>query len=51
LVFIGHGRSDARAIQNAVRVAKMAIEAQLLEALSTSIQERLASIPGPTRQG
>ncbi len=47
LVFIGHGRSDAYAIQNAVRVAKRAIDARLLEALSVSIQERLASIPGP----
>ena len=30
LVFIGHGRSDATAIKNAVRVAKQAAEAQLL---------------------
>jgi glycerol-3-phosphate acyltransferase PlsX len=39
LVFIGHGRSDAFAIKNAVRVAKEAIEANMIEALKTAIEE------------
>ncbi len=41
LVFIGHGRSDARALFNAVRVARQAVEADLLAELQTGIQERL----------
>lgn len=42
LVFIGHGRSDAYAIQNAVRVAAEAVRANVLEAISVAIQESLA---------
>jgi glycerol-3-phosphate acyltransferase PlsX len=41
LVFIGHGRSDEIAIKNAVRVAKNAVEAKVLEAMKAGIQERL----------
>jgi glycerol-3-phosphate acyltransferase PlsX len=41
LVFIGHGRSDARAVQVAVRVAKEASEANLLGATKTAIEESL----------
>lgn len=43
LVFIGHGRSDAMAIKNAVRVAKEAVEAHVLDSLRDAIQESLAS--------
>jgi phosphate acyltransferase len=43
LVFIGHGRSDSRALLNAIRVARLAIEADLMNALRNAIQERLAS--------
>lgn len=42
LVFIGHGRSDAYAIQNAVRVAAEAVRANVLQAISAAIQENLA---------
>jgi glycerol-3-phosphate acyltransferase PlsX len=42
LVFVGHGRSDARAMFNAIRVARQAIESDLLVALRSAIQERLA---------
>ncbi len=42
LVFIGHGRSDAYAIQNAVRVAAEAVRSNVLQAISTAIQENLA---------
>src|SRR5574341_194862 len=42
LVFIGHGRSDARALVNAIRVARQAVQSDLLSALRGAIQERLA---------
>ncbi|HET9588115.1 MAG TPA: phosphate acyltransferase PlsX [Anaerolineales bacterium] len=41
LVFIGHGRSDAQAIKSAVRVAKEAAEAKVLEAIKSAIEESL----------
>ena len=41
LVFIGHGRSDAIAIKNAIRVAKEAVEANVIESLKTAIEESL----------
>jgi glycerol-3-phosphate acyltransferase PlsX len=41
LVFIGHGRSDALAIKNAVRVAKNAVEANVLDAIKSAIEASL----------
>ena len=41
LVFIGHGRSNALAIKSAVRVAKNAVEAKVLEAMRSAIEESL----------
>lgn len=41
LVFIGHGRSDAVAIQSAVRVAKEAVETKVLDAMKFAIEESL----------
>jgi len=41
LVFIGHGRSDAIAIKNAVRVATNAAEAKVLDAMKSAIEESL----------
>ena len=41
LVFIGHGRSDAVAMKNAVRVAKNAAEAKVLDAIKLAIEESL----------
>ena len=41
LVFIGHGRSDALAIKSAVRVAKAAVEANVLDAMKSAIEESL----------
>lgn len=41
LVFIGHGRSDANAIKNAVRVAKEAVDVKVLDAMKTAIEESL----------
>jgi glycerol-3-phosphate acyltransferase PlsX len=42
LVFVGHGRSDASALVNALSTARQAVEADLLAALRSAIQERLA---------
>ncbi|NWF63212.1 MAG: phosphate acyltransferase PlsX [Chloroflexi bacterium] len=41
LVFIGHGRSDAFAIKNAVRVAKEAVDVNVLDAMKHAIEESL----------
>lgn len=41
LVFIGHGRSDARAVQVAVRVAKEAVDSNVLDAMKSAIEESL----------
>jgi len=41
LVFIGHGRSDALAMKSAVRVAKAAAEAKVLDAIKAAIEESL----------
>ncbi len=41
LVFIGHGRSDARALFNAIRVASLAVKADLLPAMRSAIGQEL----------
>jgi glycerol-3-phosphate acyltransferase PlsX len=41
LVFIGHGRSDAIAIKNAVRVANNAVTANVLESIHAAIEQSL----------
>jgi glycerol-3-phosphate acyltransferase PlsX len=41
LVFIGHGRSDAFAIKNAIRVANNAVKANVLESIRTAIEQSL----------
>jgi glycerol-3-phosphate acyltransferase PlsX len=41
LVLIGHGRSDAPAIQSAVRLAKQAAESGMLESMKASIEQSL----------
>jgi len=48
LVFVGHGRSDARALVSAIRVARQSVEVGLLPALKDAIQERLTKIPAAT---
>lgn len=42
LVFIGHGRSDALAVKNAVRVAKHAVEAGVVAGIRSGIAAALA---------
>lgn len=44
LVFIGHGRSDALAIKNAIRVAKQAIEANVLSSMRDEIVRRVPEV-------
>ncbi len=41
LVFIGHGRSDAFAIKNAIRVAKHAVDVKVLDAMKSAIEESI----------
>lgn len=47
LVFIGHGRSDAYALVNAIRVARQAVMADLLSAIRVAIEEQLVPLPEP----
>jgi glycerol-3-phosphate acyltransferase PlsX len=44
LVFVGHGRSDARALLNGIGAARRAVEMNLLEELRSAIQDRLAQV-------
>lgn len=44
LVFVGHGRSDSRALVSAIRTARQAVESNLLTALKDAIQDRLSQI-------
>jgi glycerol-3-phosphate acyltransferase PlsX len=41
LVFIGHGRSDALAVKNAIRVAHEAVQADVLASIKTAIEDSL----------
>jgi glycerol-3-phosphate acyltransferase PlsX len=50
LVFIGHGRSDAKAIKNAIRVAKQAVEVGVLASIRDEIARRLAPTAQPVRE-
>jgi len=45
LVFIGHGRSDDYAIKNAIRVAKNAVESQVLDSMKEAIKQQLQDSP------
>jgi glycerol-3-phosphate acyltransferase PlsX len=49
LVFVGHGRSDATALINAIKLAHQAVEADFLPTLKQAIQEELTS--GPSDPG
>jgi glycerol-3-phosphate acyltransferase PlsX len=44
LVFVGHGRSDARAIVSAIKIARQAVEADLNNALKETIQAKLENL-------
>ncbi|MCL6432516.1 MAG: phosphate acyltransferase PlsX [Anaerolineae bacterium] len=47
VVIVGHGRSNAKAVKNAVRVAKAAVEGKVLEAIRTGIE----AMPGFSPEG
>lgn len=47
LVLVGHGRSDARALVSAIRVARQAVESDVLNAMRTTIQAQLAQLKLP----
>ncbi len=44
LVLVGHGRSDARAVFNAIRMARQSVEANLLTSIRTAIETRLQNV-------
>ncbi len=48
LVFVGHGRSDTRALVSAIGGARRAVQANLLDALRQSIQQRLTQAENST---
>lgn len=45
LVFVGHGRSDARAMASALKIAHESVQADLLGSLRSGIQDRLVNLP------
>lgn len=45
LVFVGHGRSSARALVSAIRTARQAVENNLLEVIRESIRLQLKELP------
>jgi glycerol-3-phosphate acyltransferase PlsX len=44
LVFIGHGRSDRRAILNAIRTTRQAVEVNLIKSIQTAIKNSVVSV-------
>jgi phosphate acyltransferase len=44
LVFVGHGRSNAHALTSAIRVARQAVQANLINELRQNVQDRLAQL-------
>ena len=48
LVFIGHGRSDARALVSAIRTARQAVQSDLLNALQEAIKAQIERLPKST---
>ncbi len=51
LVLVGHGRSDARALFSAIRVARQLVQADLISALRIAIKENLAQVQAIHAQG
>jgi phosphate acyltransferase len=45
LVFVGHGRSNARAITSAIGVARQAVKVDLLNEMKQAIQDKLSQLP------
>lgn len=51
LVFVGHGRSNAQAIVSAIRVAREAVQLNLMDVLRLNIQQNQALFESATPQG
>lgn len=51
LVFVGHGRSDAHALVSGLKVAHQAVDAHLLEAIRTAIQDQLTRVEASASTG
>ncbi len=51
LVFVAHGRSDARAMYSALRVAHESVKLDLLGSLRSGIQDLLANLPSSETAG
>ena len=47
LIFVGHGRSEARAVLSALKLARRSVEAGLLDTLSAAIEQSLSSAKVP----
>lgn len=47
LVFVGHGRSNARAITNAIGIARQAVRVDLLSEMKLAIEEKISKLAGP----
>ena len=47
LVFVGHGRSDAKAMKNAILLARQAVASNLLSAMHDAIQSGLSKLDNP----
>jgi glycerol-3-phosphate acyltransferase PlsX len=43
LVFIGHGRSDARALVSAVKLARRTVDADLMGSMQSEIENRIST--------
>lgn len=44
LVFVGHGRSNAKAIFSSIKAARHAVDAQLMDAIRSAIQQQIQQI-------
>jgi glycerol-3-phosphate acyltransferase PlsX len=49
-VFIGHGRSDARALSNGLAMAQKAVDSKMLESIRSEIQSRINISPYPVNK-
>ena len=50
LVFVAHGRSDAKALVSAVRLARQSVQAALLESLRATIEHGLKNLTSETSE-
>jgi glycerol-3-phosphate acyltransferase PlsX len=51
VVIIGHGRSNAKAVRNAVRVAVQAVRTGMLDAIHSGLEQSAALVPPEVSSG